>query len=70
MNRAALSVSLAFISTVLAQSPARRPVGLQSPVQDKNFYVLSLIQRTPAVAKAVSEESTLKKILEQKTWSP
>ena len=48
-----------FVSLSLAQEPAHRPLELRSPVQDKNFYVLSLIERTPGAAQAVGEEHAL-----------
>ena len=40
-----------FAGLLLGQT--RAPVPLKSPVQDKNFYLLSLIERTPDVRKAI-----------------
>lgn len=34
-------------------SPLREPLPLWHPVQDKNFYLLSLIERMPQVKEAV-----------------
>src|SRR5262249_35650360 len=39
--------------------PARAPVALVSPVQDKNFYLVSLIERTPEVRAAVQRHAVL-----------
>ena len=55
-----------FVSLSLAQEPAHRPLELRSPVQDKNFYVLSLLERTTGAAKAVGEERPLASLLDQK----
>jgi len=38
------------------------PVKLVSAVQDKNFYVLSLMERSPAVTKALMEDHELEKL--------
>jgi hypothetical protein len=45
-----------------APEPEHKPVELRAPVQDKNFYLLSLIDRTPAVREAVKKEPTLARI--------
>src|SRR5258708_36141679 len=58
-----------FVSLSVAQEPAHRPLELRSPVQDKNVYVLSLLERTPGAAKAVGEERPLASILDQKRAS-
>jgi hypothetical protein len=42
---------LCFVGVVFGQT--HTPLSLKSPVQDKNFYLLSLIERTPSVKKAV-----------------
>ncbi len=42
--------------------PDRRPLPLPAPVQDKNFYLLSLLDRTPAVRAAVKSDATLSRI--------
>jgi len=51
--------ALAFQS---APEPEHKPVELRSPVQDKNFYLLSLIERTPVVREAVKKDPTLARI--------
>jgi hypothetical protein len=48
-----------------AQVP-HAPVVLQSPVQDKNFYVLSLIERTPAAVEALARDPELTALGETK----
>ena len=42
--------------------PSRAPVKLEAPVQDKNFYLFSMIERTPEVRAAVSGDPTLARI--------
>jgi hypothetical protein len=44
--------------------PARAPVALASPVQDKNFYLLSAIERTPEAREAIQHEARLARIAE------
>ena len=39
---------------------------LRNPVQDKNFYLLSLFQRHPEVRKLLGEDKTLKKLSDEK----
>src|SRR5262249_12265740 len=41
------------------EKPAHAPVALASPVQDKNFYLLSQIERTPEVRVAVQSHAVL-----------
>jgi hypothetical protein len=51
MLRLRAVVTVAFIAgTVLAADPARAPLPLRAPVQDKNFYVLSLLEKSKIVA--------------------
>jgi len=40
---------LLIAGAAAAQGPARAPLPLQSPVQDKNFYLLSLLERCEAI---------------------
>src|SRR6266851_4272284 len=61
-----LLASTLFVCLSFAQEPAQRVLELRSPVQDKNFYVLSLIERIPGAAKAVGEEGSLASILDRK----
>jgi hypothetical protein len=42
--------------------PARSPVTVVSPVQDKNFYLLSMLERTPAARDAVRADAALARI--------
>src|SRR5262249_32329966 len=42
--------------------PAHAPGALASPVQDKNFYLLSQIERTPEVRGAVQRHPVLERI--------
>jgi DUF218 domain len=46
----------------LAADPLRAPVRLEAPVQDKNFYLLSLLERTPDVRDALKAEPALARI--------
>jgi hypothetical protein len=46
-------ILLFLCSVSLAFGQLHEPLPLKSPVQDKNFYLLSLIERTPAVSKAM-----------------
>jgi len=41
---------------------ARTPVALLRPVQDKNFYFLSMIERTPGARRAVEAAPALRKL--------
>jgi hypothetical protein len=45
-----------------AAEPLRAPVRLQAPVQDKNFYLLSMLERTPDARDAVKAEPALARI--------
>src|SRR5215469_6975331 len=45
--------SFVFCFAGLLRGQTRAPLPLKSPVQDKNFYLLSLIERTPDVSRAV-----------------
>jgi hypothetical protein len=48
-----------FALLLLLSAAAPAPVALQNSVQDKNFYLLSLIESTPSVKKAVAEDPVL-----------
>jgi hypothetical protein len=43
-------------------APEHKPLDLQSPVRDKNFYLLSAIERTPAVRDAAKRDPVLARI--------
>src|SRR5678815_4225700 len=42
--------------------PLHAPVRMEAPVQDKNFYLLSMLERTPEVRDAVRAEPALARI--------
>jgi DUF218 domain len=52
-----LAILFAFAGAAAAQRHA--PVKLESPVQDKNFYLLSMLERTPAVRDAIRADPAL-----------
>jgi hypothetical protein len=58
INRRCLALLLS-LSGVAAAQPLRAPVRLESPVQDKNFYLLSMLERTSGVRDAVNADTTL-----------
>lgn len=47
-------------------SPARQPLPLKSPVQDKNVYLLSLLQNDPHAKKALMGSKVLSQLLDKK----
>src|ERR1700694_5966011 len=42
--------------------PRQAPVEMKSPLLDKNFYLLTLLEQTPSVHAQIKAESTLNKI--------
>ena len=54
--------ALLSLSVASAAEPLRAPVRLEAPVQDKNFYLLSMLERTPDVRDAVRAEPALARI--------
>jgi hypothetical protein len=57
------------IAAALAQTagePVRAPLRLEAPIQDKNFYLLSLIERTPVAAQALQTEAGLSAVARRK----
>lgn len=42
-----------------AGAPTHRPAALQSPVEDKNFYLLTALERTPGAREAVEADPAL-----------
>src|SRR3954451_18097248 len=42
---------------------------LGNPVEDKNFLLLSLIERTPAVARVLAADPDLAKLHQKRQWS-
>lgn len=71
-----LSAAAAAILFVLSETgttqpphqapPLRAPLPLQMPVQDKMFYLLSLIERTPSVATVVKTDPGLAAIFQER----
>ncbi len=59
-----LATLLMVAGSAVAQTPA--PVKLVSPVQDKNFYLLSMLDRTPAVRETVKTDPDLSRIASQR----
>lgn len=49
-----------------APEPARAPLSLTSPVQDKNFFLLSLFETSRSAAAIVGSDSELKELLRVK----
>lgn len=49
-----------------AAEPRRAPLPLRAPVQDKNFYLLSLIEKTPDVARVIANDPELTAIRRDK----
>src|SRR5262249_37798520 len=45
-----------------AARPAQAPVAMRSPVQDKNFYILSLLERSPALRDELERDPGLTRI--------
>lgn len=58
--RAALFALVAWVAQ--AAAPARSPLKFVNPVQDKNFYLLSAIERAPTVRNAVKSDAVLKRL--------
>ena len=52
---------IACWSLALAQ-PAKTPLDLRAPLQDKNFYLLSLLERTPEARQALASDPELEKL--------
>ncbi|MBS1871660.1 MAG: YdcF family protein [Acidobacteria bacterium] len=49
-----------------AADPAHAPLALKHPLEDKNFYLLSAMERTPAVSEAVRADPALARLGEAK----
>jgi len=63
------STTLLLASVVFAAQtvePARAPVAMKSPVLDKNFYLLTLLDRTPDLHAQIKGDPTLNKIAEER----
>jgi len=59
---------LTAVTFVAAQTvePTHAPVAMQSPVLDKNFYLLTLLERTPEVHAQIKADATLNKIAKER----
>jgi hypothetical protein len=55
-----LTILAAGIS--FAQEPARQTVPMTAPVQDKNFYLLSLLERSEQVRNVLKTDEGLQRI--------
>jgi hypothetical protein len=66
--RSITGLLLAGVACAGAQTvqPMHAPVAMQSPVLDKNFYLLTLLERTPVVHAQIKGDSTLNKIAEER----
>lgn len=61
-----LSLLLAFSVCLRAEQPAHTPLAFKDPLQDKNYYLLSTIEWTPAARAAVKSNSDLAAISAEK----
>lgn len=59
----------AFPLLAQASSPARAPLPLSHPLQDKNFYLFSLVEQSTAVEQALRENPDLDKIAAERAAS-
>ena len=64
--RRAAVVILLLLAAAARAEPAKAPLHLTRPVQDKNFYLLSLFERTPAAARAIRADAGLSALLREK----
>lgn len=72
MNRFVALLTLLVVAAPLAaqiprrMEPLRAPVLLTSPLQDKNFYLLSMLERTSLARAGVGRDGVLARLAEQK----
>src|ERR1700722_20045438 len=66
---AGFCLAVGFAQQPVAVVPAHAPLGFASPVQDKNFYLLSIMERTPEVKQAVTHSGSLTTIAKVKQES-
>lgn len=50
------------------EKPAKRPLTLTLPLQDKNYYLLSLLESSPAVREAIKQDKTFAAMTKER-WS-
>lgn len=55
----AIAVVLLASSLVVQSQAAHRPLSMHQPLRDKNFYLLSLLDRDPAVRSAISVDRNI-----------
>jgi hypothetical protein len=48
--------------------PTPKPLALRSPVQDKDFYLLSLLQADPEVRKRLAQDRALDQVNAERQW--
>jgi hypothetical protein len=65
----AAQVFLCLPGLAAGDEPLHAPVRLESPVQDKNFYLLSMLERTPEVRDAVKADPALAHIAAERLAS-
>jgi hypothetical protein len=66
LSSSALLLAIVAFATAQTVEPLHAPVAMKSPVLDKNFYLLTLLERTPDVHAQIKSDSTLKKIAEER----
>ncbi|MFN9460782.1 MAG: hypothetical protein ACK6D7_25925, partial [Acidobacteriota bacterium] len=64
------SLSLLLLPVLLLAQPARRPLELRSPLQDKIFSVLSALERAPAKDPRLDEIAARKRAALQQPGNP
>lgn len=72
------SLSLFLLPALLLAQPARRPLDLRSPLQDKMFFVLSALERAPVKDPRLDELAARKRAalrqpgnpIEAMRWTP
>jgi DUF218 domain len=58
----AISPSFCLCATVSPSQPIARPLSMHAATQDKNFYLLSLLQQNPQVRAAMEQDPRLRAI--------
>ena len=68
-RRTLLFAALLLACGARSTAPAKAPLPLSKPVQDKNFYLLSLIERTPPVARVMASDGELSKLRNRRRFT-